>query len=113
MEERPFAADVSHNGRRAVVAVHGEVDIATVDRLREAIEHATGTGAAELWVDLSDVGFMDSTGLSALVVGHRALGGDGRFVIICPDGPARQTLEVSGLHEILRVCRSAADAHAP
>ena len=51
---------------------------------------------------------MDSTGLSALVTGHRAL--DGRLVVICPDGAARRALDVSGLDELIRVCSSIADA---
>ena len=47
---------------------------------------------------------MDSTGLSALVTGHRAL--DGRLVVICPDGAARRALDVSGLDELIRVCQT-------
>jgi anti-anti-sigma factor len=107
MQDGPFHVEVSDDGRRAVLAVRGEVDLATVDRLRDAIECATESSAAEVWVDLSDVDFMDSTGLNALVVGHRAL--PGRFVVICPDGPPRRALEISGLHEILRMYRAAED----
>jgi anti-sigma B factor antagonist len=105
MPDGQFRVDVSDDGRRAVLAARGEIDLATVDRLHEAIERASRTNAEEVWVDLSEVGFMDSTGLSALIVGHRAL--PGRFVVICPDGPPRRALEISGLHEVLRMYHAA------
>jgi anti-sigma B factor antagonist len=102
-----FIVSVSDDGLRAVLAAYGEIDLATVDRLRDAIDRAAATSAAEVWVDLSQVDFMDSTGLSALVVGHRAF--PDRFVVICPDGPPRRALEISGLHQVLRMYHAAGD----
>jgi anti-sigma B factor antagonist len=107
MQDGQLNVEILDDGRRAVLAARGEIDLATVDRLQEAIERAAQTSAGEVWVDLSEVGFMDSTGLSALVVGHRAL--PGRFVVICPDGAPRRALEISGLHEVLRIYHAAAD----
>ena len=52
-------------GRRAVLSVAGEVDISTAADLRTAIETA-GTRAFEVWVDLSETTFMDSSGLHAM-----------------------------------------------
>jgi anti-sigma B factor antagonist len=107
MRNGRFQVDVSDDGRRTVLTARGEIDLATVDRLRDAIERATESAAAEVWVDLSDVDFMDSTGLSALVVGHRAL--PGRFVVICPEGAPRRALEICGLHEVLRIYHAVDD----
>jgi anti-sigma B factor antagonist len=107
MQEGQFHVEVIDDGRRAVLAARGEIDLGTVDDLRDAIERATESSAAEVWVDLSEVDFMDSTGLSALVVGHRAL--QGRFVVICPDGAPRRALEICGLHEVLRMYRDVDD----
>jgi anti-sigma B factor antagonist len=107
MQDGHVQVDVSDDGRRAVLAARGEIDLATVDHLRHAIERAAATKASEVWVDLTAVDFMDSTGLSALVVGHRAL--PGRFVVICPDGPPRRALEISGLHEVLRMYHTVDD----
>jgi anti-sigma B factor antagonist len=105
MEERGFAVETSLNRGRAVIAVTGEIDMATVDGLNAAL--AAVVGADEVWVDLTEVGFMDSTGLSALVSGHRAL--DGRFVVVCPDGAARRALDVSGLDELIHVRHSTSE----
>jgi anti-anti-sigma factor len=101
MDERGFQVATSLDGGRAVIAVKGEIDMATVDGLSDALAAATRDGADEVWIDLTDVDFLDSTGLSALVSGHRAL--DGRLAVICPDGAARRALDVSGLDEVIRV----------
>ena len=45
------------------VCPFGEVDIDTVDRIREQLENATATGARHVVLDLRDVTFLDSSGL--------------------------------------------------
>jgi anti-anti-sigma factor len=112
MEGPNFDVGEERDGSRLVLAPRGEVDLATVDGLENAIARAAGSEIADVWVDLSDVDFIDSTGLTALLAGHRALTGDGvrRFTIICPEGPVRRALEISGLDGVLRVCHDRASA---
>jgi anti-anti-sigma factor len=45
------------------VCPFGEVDIDTVDRIREQLENATATGAKQVVLDLRGVTFLDSSGL--------------------------------------------------
>jgi anti-anti-sigma factor len=96
------------DGPRLVLAVRGEIDLATVGGLQDALRRAAEADS-DVWVDLCEVEFMDSTGLTALVACQRAI--DGRLTVVCPPGgPVRRTLEVSGLHEILHVVGSRAAA---
>ena len=89
---------------RVVLSVSGDIDMATAPALHEARAHTADTSAAAICVDLNDVGFMDSTGLRALVTIHEALDHPRRrLVIVCPAGPARRTLELSGLLGVLNV----------
>jgi len=95
-----------------LLAVSGEVDLGTAPMLKNAI--AGVGGCSELWIDLSDVSFMDSTGLSELAAGRLANRDAQRaFVVICPPGPVRRVLELSGLDGYLEVFsdRSAANGH--
>jgi len=65
-----------------VVRAHGEVDMGTVDELRDCLDPSLWTGCAGVLLDLSEVRFMDSTGLSTLVVADREFGAEGiRFAI--------------------------------
>jgi anti-sigma B factor antagonist len=93
--------EVREDGR-VVFLVSGEIDLATAGDLRETLLAAVDS--RPLWVDLTEVEFMDSTGLNALVVAHHA--SDGSLVVVCPEGPPRRALEISGLHQVLNVVTS-------
>ena len=99
------------DGHRLVVAAAGEIDIASADELREVLAGAVSSGAAEIWLDLSDVEFMDSTGVTAIVDARCNLDGR-RFALICPDGPVRRVIEIAGIDRAIAIHASRAEAHA-
>jgi anti-anti-sigma factor len=107
----PLGLLESRVGHRLVLAVKGEVDIASAPALRAALEGAADSGAAEIWVDLSRVEFMDSTGLTVLVEARQWLDGR-RFAVICPDGPVRRVMAVAGIDRMMAVHPSRSAAHA-
>ena len=110
---RGFEVLEQHVGRRFVIVPSGEIDLATVGVLDAAVVRALESGAADLWIDLANVDFIDSTGLTAIVRAHRALDdGRRRLAVICPEGPVRRAFEVSGLdaHVALFPDRSSASA---
>jgi anti-sigma B factor antagonist len=99
-------------GHRIVLAVGGEIDLATAPALRAGIADAWEKGAQDLWIDLTDVTFIDSTGVHALIDARgRAIELDRRLAVICPPGPARHTLELTGIDGSLAVFASRAEAH--
>jgi anti-sigma B factor antagonist len=72
------------SGARTVVQVTGEIDVYTAPLLREELASLIDAEHRELVVDLTGVGFMDSTGLGVLVGALkkvRTLGGDLQLVI--------------------------------
>jgi anti-anti-sigma factor len=98
-------------GHRTVLAVFGEVDIASSPHLRSALEAAFDAGAHELWVDLSAITFMDSSGLHVLLDMHRlAEGLRRRLTIICPPGNVHRVLDLTGVIRTLRVYDAQPDA---
>ncbi len=110
---QPLAIDEQHVDGRVELAVAGEIDMSSVDALRDALTRVTQRHPGAIWLDLSDVGFMDSTGLTALVLAHRTLDDpDRRLTLICPDGPVRRVLELAGLDRIIRVYPDHAEAEA-
>jgi anti-sigma B factor antagonist len=106
----PLSIELFQIGRRIVLAVAGEVDVASVDELKAAVEEAEGAQPLELWIDLSRVSFMDSTGLTTLLLAHRRL--DDRLSLICPDGTVRRLLELAGVDRVMAVYDSRAAAQA-
>lgn len=62
-EFEPFRVDVEPARDSVRVAPVGELDIATVDKLRGEVERLRESGFGKLVLDLRGVRFLDSTGL--------------------------------------------------
>ena len=87
-----------------LLAVTGEIDIATSPRLIAALNEAVTDSSDSVVVDLAGVEFMDSTGLALLARQHRRLRGRRRgFAVVCPDGPVRRIFELTDMVETLNV----------
>ena len=98
-------------GQRAVLSVAGEVDISTAEELRTAIETAAG-GASEVWVDLSETTFMDSSGLHAMVRARADLADANlRLKLICPDGLVLRVLKLTSLDRFFEIYANRSDAN--
>jgi len=61
------------SGSHVAIAVQGEIDAATADTLKRALDAVESTDCRTVIVDLAQVSFMDSSGLQALLVGRREL----------------------------------------
>lgn len=85
----------------ATVTVHGEIDFANAGDLARSIGEAVADRSPTLLrVDLRQAGFIDSTGLGALIEGYRvALAAETRFVVVNPTPSFRRVLTVTGLDE--------------
>ena len=99
-----FEVAVAVEGRVATFAVHGELDIATTPRLREAVEGALRGGAAELVVDLTPTGFVDSTACGYLLaLAREAASGGPPARFVCPESnwDVWRVFEILGLLPML------------
>jgi len=89
-----FRADVVEEGDATVIHVTGEIDLATCERLRDAIEPHLGP-AQTIVLDLSGVAFMDSACLGILVQARGRLTSDGGSLVLRnPSNAARRLLSV-------------------
>lgn len=87
----------AHDGIH-VVAVSGELDVAGAAEVRTALALATSGRAGALVLDLSDVSFIDSTGLGTLLRADDRLSADGvRMIVVCPPGPVQRLLAMTRL----------------
>src|SRR4051794_7212373 len=78
------------------VAVRGEVDLEGVPALEAALEAAIRESAGALVIDLSEVEFIDSSGLQVLLRARALLGREDRaLAVVCPFGRVRRGVGVS------------------
>jgi anti-sigma B factor antagonist len=96
-----------------VIAVEGEADMATAVRFNESFFDAARSGTRRVIADLSEIDFIDTSMLNALVVGHRRMVRDqGRFAIVSPGPRLGRVLDLTGLGQILAVFDTRAEALA-
>jgi stage II sporulation protein AA (anti-sigma F factor antagonist) len=82
-----------------LVAASGEVDTTTAPRLAEALVQF---GGGTVTLDLTDVTFLNSSGLKALVAAHRHLERSGcELRVQGEQDSVRRVLEVAGLYKLL------------
>ena len=98
-----------------VLVLDGELDVATVEELDDALAHAVASTGGTLTIDASRVTFLDSVALRSIlnVTAHlkelrRAM------AIVCSPGPVRRLIELTALtgHLALYDSRAAAIAAA-
>lgn len=79
-----------------IVALHGELDVASADGLASSLVELAGS---TLVVDLSDLSFMDSSGIGALVRARNRIRAEGLgdLVLTRPGAVVRKALEIVGL----------------
>lgn len=105
---------VEEHGNATVVHVRGELDLASAPQLREVlIDVLAEKPSTHLIVDLSGVGFMDSTGIGVIVGAHqRVTANGGWFSAVVTTPGVRKALQTTGLLRAWRVTGSVEDALA-
>ena len=105
--------DVTDRNGWAVLAVTGEVDVATAPRLREQLISLVGEGRVRIVVDLEQVDFLDSTGLGVLVGAlKRVRTQDGDLSLVCTEPRILKVFEITGLTKVFSMHRSVDEAVA-
>lgn len=97
-----FSIDVWSRAGWTVIAVVGELEMATAPRLRQAVVTEVSEGRAELVLDLQGVPFVDSTGLGVVVGAlKRVRSQQGRLVVAGLVPRVRSLFELTRLDEII------------
>jgi anti-sigma B factor antagonist len=93
--------DIDQQDGRTVVVVGGEIDTATSSELERRLMGALDGADGDLALDLSEVGFLDSSGLRTLLVAQQAVAATGHRVVLVGSTPmVDRLLEVTGLRDL-------------
>jgi anti-anti-sigma factor len=100
-----FFAEVTDDRRACVITVSGELDIEHAPRLASLAQAAMTSPSWDiLIIDLTEVPFLDSTGLGALLDLHEAVIRAGRTVRLRGvQKQVRKVIEITGLTQALLV----------
>ena len=93
-----LSISVTAESGESVVSVAGEVDVSNADELRTALDGCLAGEAGTLVVDLSQVPYIDSTGIGVLVgAAHRAAEKNVRLEVARPQRNVARVLGLLGV----------------
>ena len=99
-----FSVRSERRGGGVVVWLQGELDMATAGELRRALTAELDREPGAVAVDLTELSFVDSSGIGALVVASRqASDGGCAFVLHCPGRAVRRALQLTGVDGLLEI----------
>jgi anti-sigma B factor antagonist len=95
-----YTVDTTQTETRIVL--RGEVDSTVADQVANAIMAVITGGAKHVVVDLTDLWFLDSSGVRALLVGHKFAAEHQRTMVVeHPTRRVSRVLEIGGVLELL------------
>jgi anti-sigma B factor antagonist len=102
--QNQFSVEVRRDGSTAVVAVSGELDLASGPELETELNQLNGPDMKLVVVDLRRLDFMDSTGLSIIVRAHQRLTEQGcQMGLVKGSQQVQRLLDLTGVAERLRL----------
>ncbi|HEY5430661.1 MAG TPA: STAS domain-containing protein, partial [Solirubrobacteraceae bacterium] len=102
--QNQFRVEVRKDEQSAVIAVSGELDLASGPELEAELDQLSGPRTRLVVIDLRQLDFMDSTGLSILVRAHQRLAGEGCEVgLVRGSQQVQRLLDLTGVAERLRL----------
>ena len=100
--------DVSHlePGQLPLARVSGEVDVYSAPALRDGLTELLASGSSVI-VDLTEVGFLDSTGLGALVAARKVAEDNGaQLPLVCTKERILKLFTITGLDGVFTIHES-------
>lgn len=99
------------NDQQAIISFSGRLDASVVTESKTILKDTAARGYDQVAVNLKNVSFIDSSGLSALVSGFKAVGENGGTLVLANVGEQiRVALELTRLNQIFLIFESLNDA---
>jgi len=94
------------DGRQGL-KIEGEVDVATAAPFREALEKAIQSEEQKIFLDISDMEYIDSTGIGILIdLKKNQMKKDQQFVLINPKRSIAKLFQLTGVDQIFPIAEA-------
>lgn len=99
-----FTLDLTTTADTATAVLCGELDLAEAPRVRTSIERGVPwSDISEVIVDLRDLSFMDSSGLSVFVWLKQRHPAVPMVVRVCPDSIVSRLLDITSMEDLFTI----------
>jgi anti-anti-sigma factor len=104
MDRADLRVSVAHGDDETVVAIAGELDMSTAERLSGAVTEELRQAPSRIVLDLADLTFCDSLGLGTLVVLSRTARAQETYLVVRNPSPFfSRMLDVTGVRAGLNI----------
>ncbi|WP_245672742.1 STAS domain-containing protein [Aldersonia kunmingensis] len=98
-----FAVAATWHGTVLILAASGTLDMATAPQFTESIEDSLTNEPAVVIIDLTDVEFLASAGMTVLLTVHERIRESAQFAVVA-DGPSvARPMHLVGLDKLLTI----------
>ncbi len=95
------------------VLLKGRMDVEGVAAINDEFSRMMDDDGLAVVVDMSEVPYMSSIGIRALLINAKAVNRrGGKYVLLSPQSDVRNVLQVSGIDQIIVICDSLDDARS-
>jgi anti-anti-sigma factor len=91
------------DGSERLLRVDGELDMATAPGLRDEVNRILQDGVVRIRLDLSEVTFVDSVGMSVIVASHHRCNELGGHLVVKVPPKVRRTMTIMALDQVLDI----------
>jgi anti-anti-sigma factor len=106
-EQAPFAIRAERRDGVARISAHGELDLQTVSLLDRALEAVDQFELARVVLDFTDLSFVDSTGVHAILRAHtRATENGSVLVVVNSSEKVRKVFELTRTEHLFEAATS-------
>ncbi len=110
LAEDAISTSVVKRGEVTVLSVGGEIDLVTCAAFEAAILNVVADEPAAIVLDLSEISFFSSAGISALIEAHEQVGSGHQFAVVAAGpitGRILEILELKNLFDIYETLEAA------
>lgn len=95
-----ISINIEKTNKYPIVKIKGEIDIYTCGEFRTALSSLVKENTTHFIIDLSELNYIDSTGLGTIAHSARTIDpNNGHIYIICQKPQIKKIFEVSGLQK--------------
>ncbi len=99
-----FQATITDRLPRTIIALEGELDLASTPQLLAIVSGVMAAGSGEIVLDMAELTFIDSTGFSGVAtLAEQARSSGASLELRSPSELTAQVLEVTGLDRVITV----------
>lgn len=103
--------EVSRLNEKILLKLEGDIDIAVAPQLREVLEKIIGEGVKKIVIDITNVPFIDSTGLGLFVNAYKKVNQRGGWVAFVGASRAiRKIFQLTKLEVLFKFCDTIEEA---